>query len=239
MRVANVDQPVHAVCAVAQPRDAELEVGGSRDAENPKVLRALLRRDGLFLTEASEETQGAVSGKGLRRGVDFSRLFERVSSQEVAMLTRQLATPEPAGLPIPAAFASLVEQTESRRLRAALAQIRDRVNEGSSLADALAVHAAIFPELYVNMVRAGEASGTLGEVFLRLADFLESQDRLRGKILAAMLYPLIVMAVAICIVSLLMVVVVPKITQIFEDLGQALPIYTRLLIFVSRVTGSY
>jgi len=107
------------------------------------------------------------------------------------------------------------------------------------LADAMAPHKSVFPDLFVNMIRAGEASGTLDEVFARLADFLESQDRLRGRILSAMLYPLIVMGVGSVIVGILMVVVVPKITQVFEDLGATLPIYTRLLIFVSRATARY
>lgn len=214
-------------------------VSGTRDAENPKALRLAMRREGVFLTQLAEDTAAAVRGKGLRKEVDFGRVFERVSAQDVSVLTRQLATLQRASIPIAEALASLVEQTESRKLRGALAQVRDRVNQGSSLADAMAAHSTIFPEVYVNMVRAGEASGTLEQVFARLADFLDSQNRMHGKILGAMLYPLVVMSVSVVIIGILMVMVVPKISQIFADLGQSLPWFTRLLIFVSGFTGAY
>lgn len=214
-------------------------VAGTRDAESARALRLAMRREGVFLTTVAEDTHAAVRGKGLRKEVDFSRLFERVSGQDVAMLTRQMATLVRAAIPIAEALASLVEQTENRKLRGALATVRDKVNQGSSLGDALAAYPAIFPDVYVNMVRAGEASGTLDEVFMRLADFLDSQARLRGKVLSAMLYPLVVMAVGAVIVGVLMVMVVPKISQIFVDLGQSLPWFTQLLILASKVTAGY
>jgi general secretion pathway protein F len=214
-------------------------ISGSRDAENARALRQVLRKDGIFLSEARESTRAA-QGAGLRREVDLKRLFRgRVKPILVAIATRQLATLLRAGIPLSGALGALVEQTEDADLRTILETVRNRVNEGAALADALAAHPRAFEELYVNMVRAGEASGTLDQILGRLADFLEAQIRLRAKVVSAMLYPGIMCGLGTIILSFLMVVVVPQITQIFADLEQALPWNTQLLIFVSGLTGNY
>ncbi|MGZ6125612.1 MAG: type II secretion system F family protein, partial [Myxococcales bacterium] len=114
-----------------------------------------------------------------------------------------------------------------------------KVNEGSSLADALNEHPKVFSTLYVNMIRAGESSGALDVVLVRLADFTESQSLLRNKIIGAMLYPAIMMVVGIAIVSILFVVVIPKVTKIFEDMNVTLPWTTRILIGVSSFARDY
>ena len=124
-------------------------------------------------------------------------------------------------------------------MQRALAEVRTKVNEGTSLADALALHPKIFPDLYVNMVRSGEAAGNLDAVLMRLSEFLDSQARLRAKVTGAMVYPIVMAVVGMLITGMLMVVVVPKITEIFDDLGKSLPWNTQLLIFVSRITGDY
>jgi general secretion pathway protein F len=214
-------------------------VSGVREAESPRVLRGLLRKDGQFVTDFSEESERVSSGKGLSREVDFKGLFDRIRPQDVAVLTRQLATLSRAGIPLAEALSALVEQSSSDKLRRTLAEVRTKVNEGSSLADALAEHPKVFSNLYVNMVRAGEASGNLDQILSQLAEFLDNQVRLRGKIQGAMLYPMIMGALMMCIVALLMIVVVPKITEIFADMGKSLPWNTLLLIWISHITGEW
>jgi general secretion pathway protein F len=113
------------------------------------------------------------------------------------------------------------------------------VNEGSSLADALKEHPKVFSDLYVNMIRAGETSGALDVVLVRLADFTEAQAQLRNKIIGAMLYPAIMVCVGIAIVGILFVVVIPKVTKIFEDMNVTLPWTTRILIGVSGFARDY
>ncbi len=118
-------------------------------------------------------------------------------------------------------------------------QIKDRVNEGASLADALAEHPAAFNNLFVNMVRAGEHSGALDVVLLRLADFTEGQARLQGKIMGTLAYPAVMMLLGLVIVIVLMTVVVPKVTKMFEDMKATLPILTRILIALSNFTRDW
>jgi general secretion pathway protein F len=215
------------------------QVSGVREAESPRTLRALLRKDGVFLTDIAEERERVVSGKGLSREVDIKSWFDRITPQDVAVLTRQLATLVKAGIPLSESLGALVEQSGSDKMRATLGAVRAKVNEGTSLADALGEHPKAFPDLYVNMVRAGEASGNLDQILARLADFMDGQVKLRSKIQGAMMYPLIMTVVAMLITGLLMVVVVPKITEIFRDMGRALPWNTQFLIWVSGITGDY
>jgi general secretion pathway protein F len=212
---------------------------GLRDAESPRVLRRVLRKEGVFVTDLAEQAERVVSGKGLRREVDIKGFFDRVRPQDVAVLTRQLATLTKAGIPLAEALSAMVEQASSPKLQRALADVRTRVNEGTSLADAMGEHPKVFTDLYVNMVRAGESAGNLDEVLARLADFLDNQVKLRGKVQGALVYPIIMAVIGTLITAMLMVFVVPKITEIFDDMGKALPWYTQLLIFVSRFTGSY
>ncbi len=212
------------------------EVRGVRDADSAKALRALLRKDGVLLTQALE---GTAAKKAKAREVDLRRLLQRVSTMDVAMLTRQFATLLKSGVPLVESMTALIDQMDNPELKTALTQTRDKVNEGSSLHDALRLHPKIFPPIYVNMVEAGEASGTLEAVLARLADFLEGQARLTGKVTSALAYPAFMALMGMATVSIMMVVVVPKVTAIFEDFEQALPWYTRLLIFASDVVTGY
>lgn len=210
------------------------QVSGVRDADNPKVLRSQLKREGVLLTEATEEK----SGKKRGRSVDFGAFFRRVSSSDVAMMTRQLATLVKAGIPLVEAVSALTEQVEKDELKKVLALVRDRLNEGTSLAKALEAHGHIFPPLYVNMVAAGEASGTLEAVLERLADFMENQARLKGKVTSSLAYPVLMLGMGTLLMTMMMVVVVPKVTNIYATLDRALPWYTALLIFVSSALSS-
>ena len=211
------------------------QVHGVRDADNAKVLRAVLKREGVLLTSAQEDTKAQTAKRGK---LDLGALFRRVSVADVAMMTRQLATLVTAGIPLVEAVSALTEQVEKMELKRVLTQVRDRLNEGLSLAKALEPHPDVFPPLYVNMVGAGEASGTLEKVLERLADFMENQTRLRGKVGAALAYPVLMMVIGSVLISIMMVVVVPKVTSIFASLDRALPWYTQVLITVSGALGS-
>jgi len=211
------------------------QVHGIRDADNAKVLRAVLKREGILLTNAHEELKARVGG---RKGDGGFSLFNRVSIDDVAMLTRQLATLVSAGIPLVESVGALIEQMEKLELKRILTQVVDMLNEGSSLAKALEGHPRVFSNLYVSMVAAGEASGTLEGVLERLADFLEGQSKLRGKVGAALAYPALMMVIGTSLITVMMVVVVPKVTAIFESMDQALPWYTELLIGTSHFVSS-
>lgn len=231
--------------------EAGKSVRGLKDAESRKALRTVLRKDGIFLTDArsADGAGGAASlGHGtpqplsetLSREVDLRAIFgSRVSAQDLAIATRQLATLIGAGITLPESLTALVEQIEHPRLKKVMGSVKQRVNEGASLADALADHPRVFSTLYVNMIRAGESSGALDVVLNRLADFTESQAALRNKLLGAMLYPAIMVVVGIAIVAILFVVVIPKVTKIFEDMNVALPWTTRILIALSSFARDY
>jgi general secretion pathway protein F len=133
----------------------------------------------------------------------------------------------------------LIEQVEKERLKRVLSQIRESVNEGSSLADAMAEHPRIFNDLFVNMVRAGEASGALDVVLLRLADYTESAARLRTRVRSALTYPIVMMFLGGGVLFFLLSYVVPKITRIFTESKQVLPLPTRILMASSDFLASY
>ncbi len=210
-------------------------VKGLKDAENVKALRSLLRREGVLLTTAAEEQQ-AKERKGQQ---SLRRFFERPSVADVAIMTRQLAVLVRAKIPLFESLSALIDQAEKEGLRRALTNIRDQVREGTAFADALAEHPKIFSDMYVNMVRAGEASGTLEAVLERLTVFIESQASLKSKVTSALAYPVLMLIIAVTMISVLMVAVVPKVTAIFESMDRALPWYTSLLIAVSGFTASF
>jgi general secretion pathway protein F len=206
-----------------------------RDADNPKALRAQLKREGILLTEATEVNRAKSASSG---GGGLFAFFRRVTVTDVAMMTRQLATLVGAGIPLVEAVSALTEQVEKDEMKRVLALVRDRLNEGSSLAKALEAHPKVFPPLYVNMVAAGEASGTLEVVLDRLSDFMENQARLKGKVSAALAYPILMLIIGTSLITIMMVVVVPKVTSIFASLDRALPWYTSVLIFISAAVSS-
>ena len=211
-------------------------VKGVRDADNVKSLRNVLRRDGVLATEILEQSEAA---KRAARNINFGKLFRRVSALDVGVATRQLAVLLRSGVPLVESLSALIEQLDHPELREAFTDTRNQVNEGANLADALRSHPKLFPPLYINMVAAGEASGTLEEVLARLADFLDEQARLQSKVRGALAYPVVMAAVVIVILFLMMAVVVPKVTAIFENFNQSLPWYTSLLIWISDLFANY
>lgn len=208
-------------------------VSGTQDADSPRAIKQLLRKDGVFITEL---TEARADKKGAQRQSPLGDLFkERVSSQDLAVATRQLATLVGAGIPLVESMGALVDQLENETFKSVWSDVKTRVNEGAGFGDALAAHPKVFNPLYVNMIRAGETSGALEVVLQRLADFTESQAELRGKLIGTMIYPIIMVVIACVVVGVLFVVVIPKITQIFESQKQALPIPTKILIGVSNL----
>jgi general secretion pathway protein F len=207
------------------------EVKGVRDADNVKVLRSVLKRDGVMLTLANESKTSESSS-------ERSTLFQGADQSDVAMMTRQLATLVRAGIPLVEAVSAMVEQVEKADLKRALTQVRDALNEGSSFAKALEAHPKLFEGLYVSMAAAGEASGTLEVVLERLSDFLESQAKLRGKVSAALAYPALMSIIGFGLVSLMMTTVVPQVSKIYDNLNKELPWYTQALIGTSKVVSS-
>jgi general secretion pathway protein F len=226
--------------AVYEYRGIHIDTGkptkGYRDADNAKALRAMLRREGVLLTLATEESERKAKAK---KNIDLFAIFRRASTADVAVMTRQLATLVRAGVPLVDSIAALTEQVEKEQLVRVLTAVRESLNEGTAFAKSLEAHPKVFPPLFVNMVAAGDASGTLDAVLERLADFMENQARLKGKVVATLAYPVLMTLIGAVLVSFLMVAVVPKVTSIFENLGQALPWYTRLLIFVSDIIAGY
>ena len=227
--------------------EAGKNVRGLKDAESVKALRTLLRKDGIFVTEsrpadAAEAAAGKPgAGSGLQREVDVAELLGMggISTQDLAVATRQLSTLIGAGIPLAEALIALTEQVEHPRLKRILGTVKQKVNEGSSLADALAEHPKAFSTLYINMIRAGESSGALDVVLTRLADFTESSAQLRNKLVGAMIYPAIMICVGVAIIGILFVVVIPKVTKIFDDMGVTLPWTTRTLIVLSVFFRDY
>lgn len=205
--------------------------GGMVDAASLREAKLKLRQQGKFVSHIAEE---AAAGAAPKPGtIRIQDVFGRVKMEDIAVMTRQLATLVGASIPLVEALSALYEQTEVPVLKKTMAQVRDAVNEGVAFADALAQHKRIFPDLYVNMVRSGEASGALDVVLVRLAEFMEGQRRLRAKVGSAMIYPALLFCFAILVVFYLLTTVVPKVVGMFETMHQVLPLPTRILIAVS------
>ncbi|HDP34065.1 MAG TPA: type II secretion system protein GspF [Candidatus Hydrogenedentes bacterium] len=212
---------------------------GVIDAESAAQARQRLREQELYPTEIREDTTsaGTLTTSSITRR--FAANQGRVSLRDIALMTRQLAVLLRAGMPVLEALNALIDQTSRPRLRTTIYEVRDKVNGGKSLGDALADHPKIFSDLYVNMVRAGEVSGTLEQVLVRLADILERQSNLRSQILSTIAYPVFMGFFAVGIIVFLVMVIVPRITRMFERQGTELPGLTRALIGVSDWAGNY
>ncbi len=216
-------------------------IKGVATADNVAALKAALRREGVYLTAVNETASKGVadSGGATDREIDLGKMFDRVTPKMVAGMTQLLGTLLQAGVTLPEALAALTDQVESQRFKGVLSDIAEKVNQGSSLADAMGVYPKTFPKLYVNMIRAGEASGALESVLFRLAEFLEKQLEIRGKVNSAMFYPVVLSVLGGVIITVLMVGIVPKITTMFQDMNAELPWNTKLLIWMSDTISGY
>ena len=208
---------------------------GILEGDTPRHIRQLLREQQLLPVTVAEVAQ-----KEARRQRSFSlSLVRRVSSADLALLTRQLATLVRAGLPLEESLLAVSQQTEKPRVQSILLGVRGRVMEGHTLADGLGDFPRVFPEIYRATVAAGEQSGRLDNVLERLADYTEGRDQLRQKVLAALLYPIVLSVLCFGIVSALLVYVVPQVVSVFEASKAKLPLITRALIGTSDFLRTY
>jgi len=207
---------------------------GVIEADTERHARMLLRERGL----------APLAVESLRESAERAGLRERwsrpgLSRKELALVTRQFSTLVSAGLTIEECLNVLIEQTESAGARRLFAGVRARVLEGQSLSRGISGFPSAFPQIYRAMIEAGEHSGKLGEVLDRLADYTEARERLRDNIVAAFIYPTIVMVLAFAIVTFLLVYIMPQMMRVFTNVGQTLPFATRALIAISDFVRSY
>jgi len=202
-------------------------VAGTVDAESERQALQQLKSQGLMPRDVREE--------GMTEIVSASFSFQRgISAADLALFTRRLATLVASSVPLFEAMGSLHEQEESGKLKQVLARVRDRIAEGASLSRAFAAEPRTFGESFVSMVAAGEASGALDAVLERLADFLEEQEQVRGRVTSALAYPILMVLVGGGVMLFLLTAVIPKIITIFEDSKAALPLITIALIKLSH-----
>ena len=209
------------------------EVKGTVNSEGMAAAKTRVRGMGIMLTEISEQTSGT-----MKKNANFS-FGNTVSIGDLSLMTRQLATLLRAKIQVVEAFTALVDQTDNPNLKITLSEIRQKVNEGSSLAKALSDYPKIFDNVYVNMVEAGETSGTLEVVLLKLADFTEGQVKLRNKIKSAMTYPVVMMGAGGMMIGIIFIFVIPKITKIFITMKKTLPLQTQICIWISNFLTGY
>ncbi|KAA6187283.1 type II secretion system F family protein [Thiohalocapsa marina] len=207
------------------------EVEGEQEAADEAALIQRLQADGLLPVQT--RSAGGLTAQLARRR------RRRLSAKDIEVLTRQLATLLEAQLTLDRSLAVLVDLTPEEHAVKVLSDLQQRVRGGATFSAALEAQDGQFPRLYVNMVRAGEASGALGDVMARLADYLERSAELRGTVTSALVYPSILLAVAGLSVIMLLVFVVPQFTVLFEDMGAALPLPTRIVVATGDLFRGY
>ncbi len=210
---------------------------GIIDADSPLTARNKLRSSDLFpvtIKESSSQIKSQHTGT-----TSVNTLLRRIKAGDISTITRQLATLMSAGIPLVSSLDLLITQEVNPLLKKVLAQIKESVNEGNSFASSLKHHSKYFSQIYINMVTAGEASGSLDLVLERLADFSENQEALKGKVIAAMVYPVIMLCIGVLALLLLVTFVVPKFVAVFDEMEKALPLPTIIVIGTSNFLKSY
>jgi type IV pilus assembly protein PilC len=210
--------------------EAGKAVSGELEATDEASAVRLLRNRRYFIVEVSESQENELSG--------LMNRFKRVSTDDLVNFTRQLSTMIAAGLPLNEALAILKVQS-SQAMSLIVGSIEAEVQGGSSLADAMEVSSNVFPRVYIALVRAGESAGVLDEVLQRLANNLEKQREFRNKTKGALIYPAIVIVGMIVVGAIMMIFVVPKLTEMYADFGAELPLPTQILIWVSNFMVSF
>lgn len=203
-------------------------VKGQTDAENVRAARLKLKRDGIFVSDIKDKTRKKT------RGASVGASNSKVGIQDLSQTTRQLATLLKAAIPLVDAIGAVSEQTENQKLKLAFADIRNFVNEGGSFYKGLQRYPKIFNKIYISMCEAGELSGTLDIILIRLAEFLEAQHELSSKVRSAMIYPSIMVAFTMLVMVGLFVFLVPKMREVFEnEEGLELPKLSQLVFGIS------
>lgn len=212
---------------------------GVIDAESATAARQKLRNSGIYPTGVKEVREASPSGKKISWLEGLSRTFSRVKPAQVSMMTRQLATLVGAGFPLVSAIDTLIPHSGSHVFKTTLSKIKDSIVEGNSFASTLSLYPQTFSSLYINMVSAGESSGTLEIVLERLADISEKQEALKNRIRAAMAYPILMSLIGAGVLFFLLTFIVPTIAGIFKEMNQVLPTPTRFLIALGSFMKSY
>lgn len=209
---------------------------GVMDADTPREARLKLKREELHVVNLRQIEEVAKVSR-----ISLENLFTRKrQTGELAMVTRQLATLLQAGIPMAEAMRALIEQIETKRLETIFRDVREKVTQGSSFADALAQHPKCFSSLYVNMVKAGEAAGNLEDVLMSLAEFMLKQNRMKNKVQAALMYPMVMVFVGMIVVAVLMTFVVPRLLDLLKAHKNAvMPLPTKILSWSSDFFVSY
>lgn len=206
-------------------------LSGTLESAGKEAAGDLLRKSGLTITYLDEK-KGDIELKFID---DYLKKLSKVKTNDLVMITIQLANMLDAGIPLPTALSTLVEQTENKKLKEAVADIYSNIKEGKSFSESLAKHNNIFSNLFINMVAAGEMSGNLDEVLKRLASFTEHEAELKQKISAAMTYPVILIVAGVGVVSFVVTSVVPPFVKIFMDGGIPLPLPTLILYQLNNI----
>ena len=209
---------------------------GIMDAESETAVRARLKSSGQYPVAI---TESGAAHRSLSEKLGNWLSLKRISSTEVNVFTRQLATLIGAGIPVDSALASIVDQIDNPGLKRVVAQLREALSQGEPLSRALQAHPELFPAMYVNMVRAGEAFGSLDLVLSSLADFGDRYEAVRTRLRAAMIYPAFMAVVGVGVLFVLITFVVPDIMQIYAKMEKALPLPTRLLIGCGTLLQRY
>jgi general secretion pathway protein F len=220
-----------------------LDTGGKErkgvlEGDTPRHIRQLLRERQLLPVTVNEVAQKE-SKRQQSTGMSFSFARRGISTADLSLFTRQLATLVRAGLPLEESLLAVSQQTEKPRVQSIILGVRAKVMEGHPLADGFTDFPRVFPEIYRSTVAAGEQSGKLDGVLERLADYNEGREQIRQKILAAMLYPIVLSVMCFAIVTGLMVYVVPKVVAVFESAKGKLPLITQILIATSDFIRNY
>ncbi|MBN8526070.1 MAG: type II secretion system F family protein [Planctomycetes bacterium] len=230
----------------AHDRRSGKEVAGSLEAASQMEAIASLKKQGLLPIEVKESKAksvktpaGGTSGGGAGGGALAGLLGGGVKPAQVTLFTRQLSTLQDAGLPIVQSLQILTDMQRPGSFRTSLAQVTEDVQGGTMLSDAMARHPKIWDKLYTNLVKAGEAAGALDVILRRLSEFREKAQKLKKKIIGALIYPVAVLTIAVAILTFIMVFIVPKFEQIFRDLNIRLPALTVLLIEMSNFVAGW
>src|SRR6056297_2708364 len=213
------------------------EIRDEIDAATEEEAQTTIRQMGYFVTKISVKKQAAAAKGGSKKKRGFS--LGGAKTKHICAFTRQLSILQDAGLPILRSLKILENNQKSGKLKNALMDVCDEIEGGSTLSEAMSKSPKVFSRLYVNMIKAGEAGGALETILQRLADFLERAESLKRKVKGALIYPVIVVLVAIGILSFIMIFIVPTFEEMFEEFGLSLPPPTVLLIAMSGYIKNY
>jgi general secretion pathway protein F len=216
------------------------------DAPSEASARQKIRGQGLYSVKLKKQEISAIEASDaaktpvkvlVQRVIDVVSL--KFSSKQIGLFSRQLSTLLKAGLPLPVAITDIVEQIDNKHFRNVIADIKEKIEQGSSFSNALAQHGAIFPDMYISMVRVGESLGSLDQVIARLADLEEKQNVLTSKIRSAMWYPAFMLLFAMAVTGFLMTSVIPTIATMFEEQQKDLPLVTSIVMGISKFLSNF